>query len=68
MFAALRPLFFRGPARQDKGLKCLDCRNLDRPLGADDFWCSNLRRCRADGRRHWIGQDAENCVDFEFKE
>jgi len=47
-------------------LRCLDCRNLSRPDVPDDFYCSNLRRCRATNRLHWIGDPAEQCSSFTF--
>ena len=46
-------------------IKCLDCRFFDR---CDEFYSSNLRRCAADSRLHWKGDNAENCVNFVFRE
>ena len=46
-------------------IKCLDCKFFDR---CDGFNSSNLRRCTADGRLHWKGDNAENCVNFIFRE
>lgn len=46
-------------------IKCLDCKFFDR---CDGFNSSNLRRCTADGRLHWKGDNAENCNDFMFRD
>ncbi len=41
---------------------CKDCGNFDRP--SVGFKSSNLCRCKADGRKHWAGDDARNCLHF----
>ncbi len=46
-------------------IKCLDCKFFDK---CDGFNSSNLRRCTADGRLHWKGDNAENCAGFMFRE
>jgi len=46
-------------------IKCVDCNFFDR---CDGFNSSNLRRCAADGRLHWKGDDAGNCMNFAFRE
>lgn len=46
-------------------IKCFDCKFFDK---CDGFNSSNLRRCTADGRLHWKGDNAENCVNFVFRE
>ena len=45
-------------------LRCMNCRYLEREKG---FFATNLCRCRADGRRHWVGDEAEECDRFDFK-
>jgi hypothetical protein len=42
--------------------KCRDCLNLDRV--SEDFSGSNLCKCWANGREHWIGDDACDCDSF----
>ena len=46
-------------------VKCKDCIYFDLQEG---FNSSNLRRCAIDGRLHWKGDDAENCMNFAFRE
>ncbi|MEK0452791.1 MAG: hypothetical protein AGIKBDMD_00734 [Synergistaceae bacterium] len=46
-------------------VKCKDCVYFDLQ---DGFYSSNLRKCAADGRLHWKGDDAENCINFAFRE
>ena len=46
-------------------IKCFDCKFFDK---CDEFYSSNLRRCTADGRLHWKGDNAENCVNFMFRD
>jgi len=46
-------------------IRCMNCGNFDR---CDKFRSSNLRRCSADGRLHWKGDDAERCGSFIFPE
>ena len=46
-------------------VKCKDCIYFDLQ---DGFYSSNLRRCTADGRLHWKGDNAENCAGFMFRE
>jgi hypothetical protein len=43
---------------------CKDCANLDFDRISYGFKSSNLYRCRADGREHWIGDMASDCEDF----
>jgi hypothetical protein len=45
-----------------RSLRCSDCRNFDR--GPGNFGSPNLRKCFADGREHWTGDGAGNCLDF----
>jgi len=54
--------------RPNKDVRCRDCRYFDRPPQRDNFYSSNLRRCRKDGRLHWAGDEAENCDRFDFRE
>lgn len=49
-------------------VRCMDCRHFDMPPRGDHFCSSNLRACRATGRKHWKGDDAGRCPWFEFKE
>ena len=49
-------------------VRCMDCRHFDMPPHDNSFRSSNLRACRATGRRHWKGDDAERCPHFEFRE
>jgi len=46
-------------------VKCKDCVYFDLQ---DGFYSSNLRGCAADSRLHWKGDNAENCMDFAFRE
>jgi hypothetical protein len=43
-------------------LLCKDCGNFDRP--SNRFESTNLCRCRADGQKHWAGDEAVNCLNF----
>jgi hypothetical protein len=45
-----------------RSLRCRDCRNFDR--GPGNFGSPNLRKCFADGRGHWPGDGAGDCLDF----
>lgn len=46
-------------------VKCKDCIYFDLQ---DGFHSSNLRECSIDRRLHWKGDDAENCMNFAFRE
>lgn len=46
-------------------VKCKDCIYFDLQ---DGFYSSNLRKCTADGRLHWKGDDADCCMNFAFRE
>jgi len=46
-------------------IRCMNCSNFDR---CDRFRSSNLRRCLADGKFHWKGDNAEECGYFIFPE
>lgn len=65
MFSVFKRSFHRST---DNILRCRDCRYFDRPLCQDDFRASNRRRCRQDGQFHWLGDEAEKCDMFDFKE
>ena len=56
-------------SRYDDGrVLCGDCRHFERAEGKDTFRASNLRRCRRAGTKRWVGDDAERCGWFGFRE
>lgn len=58
----------RAIERPEAAVRCMDCRHFDMPPCGNSFHSSNLRVCRATGRKHWKGDDAERCQWFEFRE